>query len=114
MAPKTGKPRLTDTFALLTPPRALVLPNTLDESIKLANLSNTDLLIAQLDYEIASKDLNIEKSRLSPTASINYSKSENKDDLKFFLDSKIISNDANYDLLPGSGVDLKKFKQKKI
>ena len=57
----------------------LVLPNTLDESIKLANLSNTDLLIAQLDYEIASKDLNIEKSRLSPTASINYSKTENKD-----------------------------------
>ena len=57
----------------------LVLPNTLDESIKLANLNNTDLLIAQLDYEIASKDLNIEKSRLSPTASINYSKSENKD-----------------------------------
>ena len=57
----------------------LVLPNTLDESIKLANLNNTDLLIAQLDYEIASKDLNIEKSRLSQTASINYSKSENKD-----------------------------------
>ena len=57
----------------------LVLPNTLDESIKLANLNNTDLLIAQLDYEIASKDLNIEKSRLSPTASINYSKTENKD-----------------------------------
>ena len=56
-----------------------VLPNTLDESIKLANLNNTDLLIAQLDYEIASKDLNIEKSRLSPTASINYSKTENKD-----------------------------------
>ena len=57
----------------------LFLPNTLDESIKLANLNNTDLLIAQLDYEIASKDLNIEKSRLSPTASINYSKTENKD-----------------------------------
>lgn len=37
---------------------------------------------------------------------------QNKDDLKVFLDSKIISNDANYDLLPGSGVDLKKFKQK--
>lgn len=57
----------------------LVLPNTLDESIQLANFNNTDLLIAQLDYEIASKDLNIEKSRLSPTASINYSKTENKD-----------------------------------
>jgi len=37
---------------------------------------------------------------------------QNKDDLKVFLESKIISNNANYDLLPGSGVDLEKFKQK--
>jgi len=32
-----------------------------------------------LDYEIAVKDLNIERSRLSPSASINISKTENKD-----------------------------------
>ena len=58
---------------------ALILPNTLDSSLELANLNNVDLLISQLDYEIAIKDLNIEKARLSPSASINYSKSENKD-----------------------------------
>jgi len=58
---------------------ALILPNTLDLSLELANLNNTDLSIAQLDYEIAIKDLDIERSRLSPSASINYSKSENKD-----------------------------------
>jgi len=57
----------------------LILPETLDDSIKLANLKNIDLLISQLDYEIAIKDLNIERARLSPSATINYSKSKNKD-----------------------------------
>ena len=44
-----------------------------------AKLNNADLLIAKLDYQIAEKDLDIEKAKLSPSASINYSKSENKD-----------------------------------
>ena len=55
------------------------LPNTLQEAIKVAKLNNSDLLIAKLNYQIAEKDLNIEKAKLSPSASINYSKSENKD-----------------------------------
>ena len=45
----------------------------------MANLNNVDLLISQIEYEIAAKNLNIERARLSPSASINYSKSENKD-----------------------------------
>jgi len=57
----------------------LILPNTLNESLALANLNNLDLLISEIEYEIAVKDLNIERARLSPSASINYSKSENKD-----------------------------------
>ena len=55
------------------------LPKTLQDAIKLAKLNNADLLIAKLDYQIAEKDLDIEKAKLSPSASINYSKSENKD-----------------------------------
>ncbi len=55
------------------------LPNNLQEAINLARLNNSDLLIAKLNYKIAEKDLNIEKAKLSPSASINYSKSENKD-----------------------------------
>ena len=55
------------------------LPNTLQEVINIAKLNNLDLLIAKLDYQISEKELNIEKARLSPSASINYSKSENKD-----------------------------------
>ena len=57
----------------------LILPNSLEESLVLADLNNLDLLISKLDYEIAEKDLNIERSRFSPSASLNYSKSENDD-----------------------------------
>jgi outer membrane protein len=60
--------------------RALInLPNSLNESLTLARLNNVDLLTSKLDYEIASRNLNIERARLSPSASLNYSKSENKD-----------------------------------
>ena len=57
----------------------LILPNSLVESLELARLNNVDLMTSQLDYEIAIKDLNIERARLSPSASLNYSKSENND-----------------------------------
>ncbi len=57
----------------------LILPNSLEESLSLADKNNVDILISKLDYEISVKDLNIERSRLSPSASLNYSKSENDD-----------------------------------
>ncbi len=55
------------------------LPISLKDSLELASLNNVDLLISKLNYEIALKDLKIEKARLSPSASLNYSKSENND-----------------------------------
>ena len=57
----------------------LLLPNSLNESLELASLNNVDLLISKLNYEISIKDLKIERARLSPSASLNYSKSENND-----------------------------------
>ena len=57
----------------------LTLPNSLNESLQLADINNIDLLVSKLDYEIAVKELNIERARLSPSASLNYSKSENSD-----------------------------------
>ena len=63
----------------LTENFSIILPSSLDFSIESANLNNVNLLISKLDYEISAKDLNIEKARLSPSASINYSKSKNKD-----------------------------------
>ena len=57
----------------------LILPDSLEESLKLADINNLDLLISKLDHEIAVKEFNIEKARLSPTASLNYTRSENTD-----------------------------------
>ena len=55
------------------------LPNSLNSSLELSNLNNISLLVSKLDYEIAIKELNIERARLSPSASIKVSKSESKD-----------------------------------
>ena len=63
----------------LTENFSLILPNSLNFSLELASLNNINLLISKLDYEISTKNLNIEKARLSPSATINYSKSENRD-----------------------------------
>ena len=58
---------------------SLELPRSLKSSLEIAKLNNISLMISELDYKISSKDLNIEKSRLSPSASIKVSKSENRD-----------------------------------
>ena len=58
---------------------SLALPNSLEEAIQTANSNNVDLLLSNLDYEISIRELNIERARLSPSASLNYSKSENND-----------------------------------
>ena len=56
----------------------LILPSSLNSALELSNLNNTNFLISKLDYEISIKDLNIERSKFSPSASIEVSKSENK------------------------------------
>ena len=66
-------------FDVLNEKVFLILPNSLKDSLQLASSNNIDLLISSLDYEISVKELNIERARLSPSASINYSKSENND-----------------------------------
>ena len=55
------------------------LPKTLQEALNIAKKTNPDLIISKIDYEIATKELNIEKARLSPSATLNFSKTENKD-----------------------------------
>ena len=65
----------------------LNLPSSLKSSIDIAKSNNIDLLISKLDYQIAEKELNIEKSRLSPSASINISTTESKD-FSLTLDEK--------------------------
>ena len=57
----------------------LDLPNSLNSSLKLSNLNNLSILISNIDLEISKKELNIERARLSPSASIKVSKSEIRD-----------------------------------
>ena len=55
------------------------VPQTLNEALLLAEKNNPKLMIAKLNHKISSAELNIEKANLSPSASVNYSKSENSD-----------------------------------
>ena len=57
----------------------LKLPNSLSSALELSYSKNVNYLISKLNFEISSKDLSIERSRLSPSASIKISKSEKKD-----------------------------------
>ena len=57
----------------------LALPTSLKSAQEISNLNNINLLISKINYEISKKELNIERSRFSPTASIEVSKTENND-----------------------------------
>ena len=57
----------------------LALPSSLKSAQEISNLNNINLLISKINYEISKKELNIERSRFSPTASIEVSKTENND-----------------------------------
>ena len=83
LASKTNLERITSQKApdnINTSEKVSIdLPLTLEDALSIAKLNNIDLLISRIKYEIAKRELSIEKARLSPSASINYSKSENKD-----------------------------------
>ena len=83
LSSKTNFERVTgeeiSKFEKLNDSIILNLPDSLNSSLEISSLKNINLLISKLDYEIAIKNLNIERARLSPSASIKVSKSENKD-----------------------------------
>jgi len=57
----------------------LSFPQDLKTALMSSEKNNTKLLLAKLDYEISKKNVNIEKSKFSPSASINYTQSKNKE-----------------------------------
>ena len=74
----------------LTPPEKLVkdnfiekiilnFPSSLNSVLVISEKYNPKLLLAKFDYEISEKNVNIEKSKFSPSASMNYTRSQNKD-----------------------------------
>ena len=58
---------------------SLNFPTDLSVAFAYSVKNNPKLLLAKLDYKIAQKNVDIEKSKFSPTASINYTQSQNKD-----------------------------------
>jgi len=57
----------------------LNFPQDLNTALAFSEKNNLKLLLAKLDYEIAEKNVRIEKSKFSPSASVNYTQSKNKD-----------------------------------
>jgi outer membrane protein len=57
----------------------LSFPQSLNTALTFSEKNNPKLLLAKLDYEIAEKNVSIEKSKFSPSASVNYTQSKNKD-----------------------------------
>ena len=58
---------------------SLNFPASLSEALNFSEKKNPKLLLAKLDYEISEKNVNIEQSRFSPSASVNYTQSQSKD-----------------------------------
>tara|TARA_B100001093_G_scaffold327201_1_gene312168 strand:+ start:74 stop:1363 length:1290 start_codon:yes stop_codon:yes gene_type:complete len=55
------------------------LPTNLNETLKLSKNNNPNLMVAKMDSLVAERELNIEKAKFAPKASLNYTKSENND-----------------------------------
>ena len=94
------------------------LPNNLNLALKLAETQSPEFLIAKIEALIAEKELDIEKANFSPTASINYSKSENKD-LSSTIDKndqEIVKATIKWPLIKGGKniASIKKSKHKKL
>jgi outer membrane protein len=57
----------------------LNFPTGLNKALSFSEKNNPKLLLVKLDYEISEKNVNIEKSKFSPSASVNYKQSQSKD-----------------------------------
>jgi len=55
------------------------MPQNLRSALELSTLNNPSLSIARINLAISEKELSVEKAKLSPSATLNYSKTENKD-----------------------------------
>jgi len=56
----------------------LNFPQDLNTALAFSEKNNPKLLLAKLDYKIAEKNVNITRSKFSPSASVNFTQSKNK------------------------------------
>ncbi len=103
---------LDDNFSI-----TFSLPKNLDSALKLSNTNNPSLAIARINLAISERELSVEKAKLSPSATLNYSVTENKDlsstvdedeqeSVKATISWPIIQGGKNFS-------SIKKFKHKK-
>jgi len=97
----------------LTKNISLNFPTNLNMALNFSERKNPKLLLAKLDYEISKKNVNIEQSKFSPSASVNYTQSENnnfsssvdnidKESLKATLTIPLFKGGVNYSSLKKS------------
>ena len=96
---------------------SFLMPQSLKEALELSNSNNPSLAIARINLAISEKELNVEKARLSPSATLNYSKTENKD-LSATVDEdeqETVKATVTWPIIQGGKnfSSIKKFKHKK-
>ena len=103
---------LNDSFDV-----SFLMPQSLEIALKLSNSNNPSLVIARLNLAISDRELNVEKAKLSPSATLNYSKTENKD-LSATVDEdekETVKATVSWPIIQGGKnfSSIKKFKHKK-
>ena len=96
---------------------SFLMPQSLKEALELSNSNNPSLAIARINLAISEKELNVEKARLSPSATLNYSITENKD-LNATVDEdeqETVKATVTWPIIQGGKnfSSIKKFKHKK-
>ncbi len=96
---------------------SFLMPESLEQALELSNLNNPSLAIARINLAISDKELKVEKARLSPSATLNYSKTENKD-LSATVDQdekETVKATISWPIIQGGKnfSSIKKFKHKK-
>ena len=96
---------------------SFILPKSLENALNLSNSNNPSLAIARINLAISERELNVEKAKLSPSATLNYTKTENKD-LSATVDEdeqETVKATVSWPIIQGGKnfSSIKKFKHKK-
>ncbi len=103
---------LVDNFDVL-----FLMPQSLNNALELSNSNNPSLAISRINLAISERELSVEKAKLSPSATLNYSKTENKD-LSATVDEdeqETVKATVTWPIIQGGKnfSSIKKFKHKK-
>ena len=96
---------------------SFIMPQSLKNALERSNSNNPSLAIARINLAISERELNVEKAKLSPSAILNYSKTENKD-LSATVDEdekETVKATVSWPIIQGGKnlSSIKKFKHKK-